>query len=160
MLVIVYKVIMAIEFVVRPNRNFYPGFLELPRFADRAFNGNRHFYLTGIQRQRKKVRIIAQLGGPIRIVGNKWVEFVHENMYTDVHMLHFVQEGDDSFYVTGYDSKGLEVEDYAGVESRHIRFQSYRLPYPQFPQVIYNNSFFVYVYLRIRVFCYCVCYNC
>lgn len=129
---------MPIEFVVSLiHHNEFPEKLILPEvFYDDAYTGNRHLYLTGILRIRKKVELIKKTEGVIEIRGKIWKEFVAENIDEDVEVLHFIEEGDDSFYVTGYDQDGIESGGYEGVNRQYSRFQTRVTPYTHIPQVI------------------------
>lgn len=108
---------MPIEFVVQLiHHDEFPYQLVLPEvFYDDAYTGNRHLYLTGIRRNRKKVAIVNVDVGVVEIRGIKWKEFVDENFDEDVNVLHFIEEGDDSFYVTGYNNDGIETGGYEDV---------------------------------------------
>ena len=141
--IVIFKVLifsrkMPIEFVVRLiYHDEYPYQLELPEvFYDDAYTGNRHLYLTGIRRNRKKVAIVKVREGVVEIRGKRWYEFVQENMDENVNVLHFIEEGDDSFYVTGYDDEGIESGGYEDVNKRYYRFQTRVTPYQEVDQVI------------------------
>nr|GEY61127.1 hypothetical protein [Tanacetum cinerariifolium] len=54
----------------------------------------------------------------------------------DVSLLHFVEEGDDCFYVTGYNRDGIEFGRYGVNRSTLSRFMSRVLPYPHIPQTL------------------------
>ena len=41
-----------------------------------------------------------------------WNDFVRLNIIWDVNFIHFVEEGDDIFYVTPYNEDGLEQHRY------------------------------------------------
>ena len=141
--VVIFKVLifskkMLIEFVVRLiYHDEYPYQLELPEvFYDDAYTGNRHLYLTGIRRNRKKVTIVKGKEGEFEIRGKRWNEFVEENMDENVNVLHFIEEGDDSFDVTGYDDEGIESGGYEDVNQRYYLFQTRVTPYQEVDQVI------------------------
>ena len=129
---------MVIEFVVTLNHHHeYPQKLELPDvFFKEAFNGMRHMYVYGIKGIRKKVRLVSPKNVRVEIRGEKWKEFVGENMAEDINVLHFVQEGDDKFYLTGYNHMGKESGGYEAVRTGYCRFQTRVTHYPYLPQVI------------------------
>ena len=129
---------MPIEFVVSLiHHNEYPQQLILPEvFCDDAYTGNRHLYLSGILRIRRKVALIKKNEGVVELRGKIWQEFVADNIDEDVEVLHFVEEGDDSFYVTGYDNNGIESGGYEEVNRPYSRFQTRVTPYPHIPQVM------------------------
>ena len=128
---------MPIEFVVTLNdHNEYPQQLVLPDlFFREAFNGTMNMYVNGVRGIRKKVTLVTQKNIHVEIRGEKWKEFVAENMDMDVNLLHFVQEGDDTFYLTGYNHMGKETGGYEVVRTSYYRFQTRVKPYPYVPQV-------------------------
>ncbi|GJW49875.1 hypothetical protein Tco_0091226 [Tanacetum coccineum] len=118
------------------NRSTYPASQELPSlFLDSCFNGNRHVYLTSNRRYRFKTELVVPKTGPIRITGDRWVQFCLENMVKAV-LLHFVEQGDDTFYVTGYDNDGLECGGYNEVRKRPERIVTRVWPYQDYPQML------------------------
>ncbi|GKA99529.1 hypothetical protein Tco_0827523 [Tanacetum coccineum] len=107
---------MAIEFVVWKNPTMFLSYQELPKvYEDKAYNDNREIYLTSPLRYRMKVEILKQNDGPIIVKGDKWIRFAEENFDTNVAVLHFVEEGDDSFYVTGYCQNETKAIGYHGI---------------------------------------------
>ncbi|GKB11559.1 hypothetical protein Tco_0845482 [Tanacetum coccineum] len=46
------------------------------------------------------------------LVGPVWADFMMHNVTNDVMMLHFVEEGNDIFYVSTYNKYGLETHGY------------------------------------------------
>ncbi|GJZ05282.1 hypothetical protein Tco_0538557 [Tanacetum coccineum] len=46
------------------------------------------------------------------VVGPVWSDFVSKNITQDVKCLHFIEEGEDMFYVAMYDKYGLEMHGY------------------------------------------------
>ncbi|GJU55972.1 hypothetical protein Tco_1229686 [Tanacetum coccineum] len=69
--------------------------------------------------------------------GNNWREFAKENFNQNVALLHFIEEGEDSFYVTGYYGNGCEVIGYDDIDIRNSRprFMSSVWPLPDTEQV-------------------------
>ncbi|GJY33959.1 hypothetical protein Tco_0418428 [Tanacetum coccineum] len=80
-----------------------------------------------------KVEILKQNDGPIIVKGDKWIWFVEENFDTNVAVLHFVEEGDDSFYVMGYCQNETKAIGYHGIfiKRRFPRFMIRFLPYAE-----------------------------
>ena len=128
---------MAIEFVVPLNHHYeYPKKLELPDvFFRQAFNGTRNVYVSGIRGIHKKVTLVVPKNVHVEIRGEKWKEFVEDNMDMDVNVLHFIQEGDDTFYLTGYNHMGKETGGYEVARTGYYRFQTRVTRYPLLPQV-------------------------
>ena len=100
-------------------------FQELPfAFWEHGYNGNKYVYLINNKRIRSKVKIVSPYDRPIALKGYKWTEFALENIRGRVRMLHFIQEGDDTYYVTGYDKYGYELGGYIGIKGRYSRFKN------------------------------------
>ena len=109
---------------------------ELPdAFDEFCYNGNKHVYLTSHERVRFKVKIVKPNGGTSELRGDKWKEFCLAYIPKVAYLIHFVQEGDDSFYVTSYDDLGYETTGYEGIIGRPCRFMSWVFPYHNIPQV-------------------------
>ncbi|GKA18391.1 ribonuclease H-like domain-containing protein [Tanacetum coccineum] len=96
-----------------------PNLLDV--FMDEAFNGNRFLYLTNTKRNRFKVWFVKKQEGIAVLQGKRWRDFALDGNLEAI-MLHFIQEGDDSFYVTGYRNFGSEIRGYARVEGRLSKF--------------------------------------
>lgn len=60
--------------------------------------------------------------GDIVLKGDKWLAFAMQNFDRNIKWVHFVEEGDDSFYVTGYYENGAEFGGYDGIRGRPMRF--------------------------------------
>nr|GFC10798.1 hypothetical protein [Tanacetum cinerariifolium] len=89
---------MAIELVVWKNPTTFPTSQELPEvYEGLAYNGKSEIYLTSPRRNKVKVEILKKRDGPIIVKGDKWNKFAEENFDTNVELLHFVEEGDDTF---------------------------------------------------------------
>ena len=139
---------MPIEFVVPLDQhNEYPEKLELPDvFYREAFNGNRHMYVYGIRRIQKRVTLVRPKNVPaVEIRGKKWKDFLADNIDMDVQLLQFVQEGDDKFYVTGYNHIGKETGGYEVVRRGYYRFQTHMTLYPYINQVKIRELYFLFV---------------
>ncbi|GJV74549.1 zinc finger, CCHC-type containing protein [Tanacetum coccineum] len=70
--------------------------------------------------------------------GNNWREFAEENFNQNVALLHFIEEGEDSFYVTRYYGNGCEVIGYDNIDIRNMRprFMSRVWPLPDTKQIL------------------------
>lgn len=75
------------------------------------------------------------MNGTIDVHGDKWKQFVLRHFDDGLSLLHFVEEGEDSFYVTGYDAKGIEFGGYEGVTGRMPRYMIRHHTYPCLKQV-------------------------
>lgn len=130
---VVFCMKMPIEFVVQLiHHDEYPHLLELPEvFEEEAYTGNRYLYLSGMSRNRKKVSLFRSRFGIYEIRGNRWDEFVAENLNENVNVLRFIEEGDDSFNVTGYDNDGIEIGGYGDGNQGYYRFQTRGTPYQE-----------------------------
>ena len=124
---------MTIEFVVQLlHHNEYPRELQLPDvFEEAAFTGSTHLYLSGLAGNRKKVTILRSRLGIYLVKGQRWREFVAENLDGNVNVLHFIEEGDDSFYVTAYNDDGIQIGGYGDGNEGYSRFQSRVTPYQE-----------------------------
>ena len=71
----------------------------------------------------------------------KWTAFCLANFEKKVQMLHFIEEGDDCFYVTGYLENGMEAGGYVGNRSSSSKFKTVVLPDPRLPQVFGTQIF-------------------
>lgn len=99
-------------------------FQDLPvAFSVSGFNGNKHLYLINTQGVRTKVRFVTPYHRPMALKGYKWTEFAKANIGSRVRLLHFIQEGDDTYYVTGYDKDGIELGGYISPDGRYSRYQ-------------------------------------
>ena len=98
---------------------------ELPAvYATSCFHGRSTIYITSAQRVRFRVALQTQTDGPIQLTGERWRAFALANLNRDVRTLHFVEEGDDCFYVTGYNQDGTEYGGYNMNAGRLSRFKS------------------------------------
>lgn len=110
--------------------------LPLP-FSEDAYNGNKHVYLINNNRVRTKVGLVTPYHRPMALKGYKWSSWAVMNIGERVRLMHFIQEGDDTFYVTGYDRDGIEFGGYDGIHGRYSRFQSRVWAAVNRPQVLY-----------------------
>lgn len=98
---------------------------ELPyAYAEKCYNGRSDIYITSAQRVRFRVKVLTEKNGPMEVSGERWRAFALGNLNRDVNILHFVEEGDDCFYVTGYNQDGTEFGGYNMIARRFSRFQS------------------------------------
>ncbi|GJV09206.1 hypothetical protein Tco_1346862 [Tanacetum coccineum] len=65
-------------------------------------------------------------------------KFAHENFSQKVALLHFIEEGKNSFYVTGYYGNDCEVIGYGGIDisRRRPRFMSRVWLYPVIEHIV------------------------
>jgi hypothetical protein len=82
------------------------------------------------------------------VSGPRWRAFALVNVNEDVQLLHFVEEGEDSYFVTGYNWDGTEFAGYNMIVGRFPRFRSNVSPYLDVRQVI--------IYFRL-IFCFLDC---
>ena len=115
----------------------------LEEFKEEYFNNKKRvLYLTSNVRYRVRVRIVKK-NGDIMLTGEKWSVFAGENFNRNVRWIHFVEEGDDSFYVTGYYENGSEIGGYDGIRGRLMRYIGRVSPYGSIAQVYIDlNVFF------------------
>ena len=92
-------------------------------------------YLTSNLRYRFKCDLMKPNGRPIRITGVRWVEFCKENV-RQLRLMHFIQQGEDVYYVTCYDDFGYEDGFYPGPRKRPQRFVTRVWPYHDYDQVL------------------------
>ena len=112
-------------------------------FKEECFNNKkRDLYLTSIGRIRVRVRIVKKKNGDIMLTGDKWSGFASSNFDRNVKWIHFVEEGDDSFYVTAYYEKGSEIGGYDGIRGRPMRYIGRVSPYATIAQVYIDLNFF------------------
>ena len=121
---------------------------ELPWvYADEGFNGNRDMYVTSACCVRFRVRVVTKRNGSMIVSGPRWRAFALVNVNEDVQLLHFVEEGEDSYFVTGYNWDGTEFAGYNMIAGRFPRFRSNVSPYLDVCQVI--------IYFRLIFFLDC-----
>ena len=102
---------------------------NLPQvFADDFFNGNKEMYVISNLRYRFKCEVVTPNGRPIRIKGIRLAEFCYENV-RGFPFMHFIDQGDDIFYVTCYDEFGHESGFYPGARKRQERLFTLVWPY-------------------------------
>nr|GEW32302.1 hypothetical protein [Tanacetum cinerariifolium] len=113
---------------------------ELPSlFLESCFNGNMHVSVTSNRRYGFKAKLVVPNKGPIRIMGDRWVQFCLTNMQKAI-LLHFMEQGDDTFYVTRYDNDGLECGGYNVVRKLPRRIVTRVWPYQDYPQHQLNED--------------------
>lgn len=56
--------------------------------------------------------MIRVVDGKVQLYGDEWIKFVEDNVPASVRTLHFIKEGEDTFYVTGYAKNGSEGSGY------------------------------------------------
>ena len=116
-----------------------------PCFGADGLNRKKHVYLISSGRVRTKVNFVKPVDGPVTLKGYKWTRFAKQNITKDKHvyLLHFIKEGDDTWYVTGYHSGGDEAGGYQGIEGRYSRFQTRVWATAPLVNVITSDDFFL-----------------
>ena len=89
-----------------------------------SYNGRSDIYITSAQRVHFRVKVLTETNGPMEVSDERWRAFTLGNLNRDVNILHFVEEGDDCFYVKGYNQDGTEFGRYKMIAGRFSRFQS------------------------------------
>ena len=108
---------------------------KLPQsFFKDGFNRNMHLYVTSNRRYRFKCDLVKPHGKPVRITGFKQKQSCKEYL-SAAHLLHLVQQGDDTFYVTWYDEFRMETGGYPGARKCPSRYVTKVWRYADFPQV-------------------------
>ncbi|GKB58986.1 hypothetical protein Tco_0915172 [Tanacetum coccineum] len=99
---------MPIEFVVLLNELTFPVSQVIPEvYNEEAFIDDREIYIISSEGYRYKVELVTP-----------------------------DEEGDDCFYVTGYNRDGIEFGGYGVNKSTFSRFMTRVLPYPYIPQTL------------------------
>nr|GEW32159.1 hypothetical protein [Tanacetum cinerariifolium] len=102
-------------------------------YNEEAYNGNSALYITSSNGYLYKVILERPNEGLWYLSGTKWTEFCNNNLNENVALLHFIKEGDDSFYVTGYTSNVNEVRGYEANRATFLRFMTRVFLYPNLP---------------------------
>ena len=85
---------------------------RLPKvFNERFYNGEEYIFINGNNR-RRYVCLIRLVKGEIQVYGDEWGMFVQDNVSSLVRRLHFVKDGVNTFYVTGYNADVSEGPGY------------------------------------------------
>ena len=80
-------------------------------FDDHFYTGNDYMYLTGTDRDRYKIKI-ERIDESWVLYDSQWLDFVKNNVPADATDMHFIKQGDDSYYVTVYNEDGDECFGY------------------------------------------------
>ncbi|GJX19167.1 hypothetical protein Tco_0221844 [Tanacetum coccineum] len=56
--------------------------------------------------------LLREVENKLHLLGDEWENFARDNLNSSVRTLHFVNEGDDTFYITGYNRDGIEWQGY------------------------------------------------
>ena len=80
-------------------------------FDEHFYTGNNMLYLTGNDRDRYKVEISRDKGRWL-LRDKEWIDFVKSNVPANATDIHFIRQGDDSYYVTVYKEDGSECYGY------------------------------------------------
>ncbi|GJT96455.1 hypothetical protein Tco_1091973 [Tanacetum coccineum] len=128
---------MPIEFVVWVDGDTFRVSQALPKvYNEEAFIDNHDIYIISSEGYRYRAELVTPDKGMWYLTGDKWTEFCNKSLNGKVFLLHFMEEGDDCFYVTGYDRVGNEVRGYGVNRSTFSRFMTCVLPYPHIPQTL------------------------
>ncbi|GKC35158.1 hypothetical protein Tco_1047542 [Tanacetum coccineum] len=128
---------MPIEFVTWLNETTFPeSRVLLEIYNEEAYNGNSAIYFKSSNGYRYKVTLKRPDEGLWYLSGTIRTEFCNDSLNENVALLHFIEEGDDHFYVTGYTSNGNEVGVYEANRATLSRFMTCVLPYPNLPQLL------------------------
>lgn len=104
-----------------------------------AYNGNKDIYIITSDGYRYKVNLNRPSYGLWYLSGERWRQFCNRYMNDAVEVLHFIEEGNDCFYVTGYTKDGKEMGGYDGYRSTFTRFKTTIYPNRRLPQVFNIN---------------------
>ena len=74
-------------------------------------------YLINNKRIKYKVWIERNSSGHWQLYSHEWKTFVKKSGYSNIDLFHFIHESADTYYVTGYDSKGVESGGYRNPNS-------------------------------------------
>ncbi|GKC59673.1 hypothetical protein Tco_1087271 [Tanacetum coccineum] len=128
---------MPIEFVILLNEMTFPVSQVIPEvYNEEAFIDNHEIYIVSSEGYRYKVKLVNPDEGCWYLTGGRWTEFCNRSLNVDASLLHFVEEGDDFFYVTGYNRDGIEFGGYGVNRSTFSRFMTRVLPYPHIPHTL------------------------
>ncbi|GKA97852.1 hypothetical protein Tco_0825746 [Tanacetum coccineum] len=127
---------MPIEFVTWLNETTYPDQVIPEVYNEEAFNGNRVIYIISSEGYRYKVTLETSDEGLWYLTVLKWTEFCNRSLNEIVALLHFVEEGDDFFSVTGYNRNSMEVGGYGENRATFARFMTRVLPYTHLHQTM------------------------
>ncbi|GJR15077.1 hypothetical protein Tco_0797729 [Tanacetum coccineum] len=78
-------------------------------------------YLINNQRIRHPIGLKKSNNGHWKLTGTNWSRFINRSGYGDIATLHFISEGADTFYVTGYDEHGSEIGGYNDLMTQQRR---------------------------------------
>ncbi|GKD74998.1 hypothetical protein Tco_1333280, partial [Tanacetum coccineum] len=78
-------------------------------------------YLINNQRIRHAIGLEKSNNGHWKLTGTNWSRFINRSGYGDIATLHFIWEGEDTFYVTGYDEHGSEIGRYNDLMTQQRR---------------------------------------
>nr|GEU63004.1 hypothetical protein [Tanacetum cinerariifolium] len=77
-----------------------------------SYHGHDSIFLLNYYGVRWQVEMKQTYANAISVVGPVWSDFVNNNFTQDVKCLHFIEEGDDMFYVATYNKYRLEMHGY------------------------------------------------
>ncbi|PWA34300.1 DNA-binding pseudobarrel domain-containing protein [Artemisia annua] len=100
------------QFLFSLDKETNPTYQTLPNvFKEHFHNGEEYIFIHGNNRKRY-ICLVKNDGNKIHLHGDEWAKFVEDNVPAHITTLHFVKEGETTFYVTGYDKVGIEGPGY------------------------------------------------
>nr|GEW25242.1 RNA-directed DNA polymerase, eukaryota, reverse transcriptase zinc-binding domain protein [Tanacetum cinerariifolium] len=105
---------MPIGFVIMLNETTFSEYQVIPEVYKEAFIDDRDIYIISSKGYRYKIELVTPDKGLWYLTGPRWTGFCNRSVNVDVSLMHFVEEGDDCFYVTGHNRDGIEVGGYGG----------------------------------------------
>nr|GEW21731.1 DNA-binding pseudobarrel domain-containing protein [Tanacetum cinerariifolium] len=58
------------------------------------------------------IRLLRKVENELHLLGDEWENFARDNLNSSVRTLHFVKEGENTFYVTGFNRHRIEWQGY------------------------------------------------
>ncbi|GJS57698.1 RNA-directed DNA polymerase, eukaryota, reverse transcriptase zinc-binding domain protein [Tanacetum coccineum] len=65
-----------------------------------------------IMKHVRYICLLRKVENKLHLLGDEWENFTRDNLNSSVRTLHFAKEGDDTFYVTGYNRDIIEWKGY------------------------------------------------
>nr|GEW22794.1 transposase, MuDR, MULE transposase domain protein [Tanacetum cinerariifolium] len=111
---------MKQQSIVQMNIDDYETYQVLLKvFKDRFYRGQRYVFINNTNRYRY-ICLLRKVENKLHLLGDEWENFAKDNLNSSVRTLHFVNEGDDIFYVTGFNRDGIEWQGYDQLVVGHI----------------------------------------
>ena len=117
------------------------------------YDSQEYIFLIGNNKLRY-VCLIRIVGSEVQLYGDEWIKFVEDNVPASVKILHFIKEGEDTFYVTGYNENGSEGSGY-DVGRRFVKCLVRRKNGRQVPlqclYILHSVNFHVLIKLKLNM---------